>query len=163
MRPFWQALYQYGADVVLNGHTHNYERFAPQDPQGKADPVRGIREFIVGTGGAPLHRFNSPVANSVVRNDDTFGVLKLTLHPTSYDWQFISVAGAIMDEGTNTSCTPSNATPTIPTATTVAPTRTTAPTATTVGPTATTVPPTPTPVPTSQARFQRVYLPLVRR
>ncbi|MGH9431903.1 MAG: metallophosphoesterase family protein [Terriglobia bacterium] len=102
MKPFWQALYAANADVVINGHDHDYERFAPQDPDGRADPARGIREFVVGTGGKNSHRsFGKPVANSEVRNADTFGVLKLTLHPTSYDWQFIPVAGGTFtDSGT---------------------------------------------------------------
>ena len=160
MQPFWQALYEAGADVVLNGHTHNYERFAPQDPQGKATP-NGIREFIVGTGGSQLHSINSPIANSQVRNDDVHGVLKLTLNLGSYDWQFIPITGQTFTDAGSASCTPSNATPTIPTATTVAPTRTTAPTATTVPPTPTQ--PAPTPVPTAPRRMEQVYLPLVRR
>ena len=84
MQAFWQTLYEYGADVVLGGYEHNYERFAPQDPQGVADPVRGIREFVVGSGGRSHYGFDSPIANSEVRNDDTYGVLKLTLHPDSY-------------------------------------------------------------------------------
>jgi hypothetical protein len=91
--PIWQLLYNAGAELVLNGHDHDYERFAPQDPNGNADPSRGIREFIVGTGGKGLRPINSPIANSVAQNDNTFGVLKLTLHPTGYDWQFVPVAG----------------------------------------------------------------------
>jgi len=86
--PFWQALYQYGADVVLSGHVHNYERFAPQAPNGTADPVRGIREFVVGTGGKSLYASGTGIDNSEVRNSSTFGVLKLTLRPTGYDWAF---------------------------------------------------------------------------
>lgn len=100
-QPFWQALYDYGADVVLNGHDHIYERFAPQNPIGQADPRRGIREFIVGTGGAGLYSFRTISRNSEVRNNTTWGVLKLTLHPTSYDWEFIPVAGQTFhDSGT---------------------------------------------------------------
>ena len=116
MQPFWQALYDYGAEVVLNGHTHNYERFAPQDAQGRATP-NGIREFIVGTGGSELHRFNSPIANSEARNDNTFGVLKLTLHPMSYDWQFIPVAGQTFTDAGSASCTPADASSPTPTKT----------------------------------------------
>ena len=93
MQPIWQALYDSGAELVINGHDHDYERFAPQDPTGVADPVRGIREFVVGTGGKNYYQFNAPVANSEVRNAFTFGVIKLTLHPTSYDWEFIPEAG----------------------------------------------------------------------
>jgi hypothetical protein len=92
-RPLFQALYDFNADVVLSGHDHNYERFAPQAPNGSFDPARGIREFIVGTGGKSLYATQTPVANSEVRNSHTFGVLKLTLHPTSYEWSFVPVAG----------------------------------------------------------------------
>jgi len=74
-QPFWQALYAAGADVVLNGHDHTYERFAPQTPTGSADAARGIREFVVGTGGRSHYAFGTPIANSEVRNSDTFGVL----------------------------------------------------------------------------------------
>jgi hypothetical protein len=99
---FWQALYAHGADIVLAAHDHVYERFAPQRPDGAPDPSRGIRQFIIGTGGASRHRFIEPsVANSEVRNDDTHGVLKLALRPGSYDWQFIPVAGkTFTDSGT---------------------------------------------------------------
>jgi len=101
MQPLWQALYDYGADVVLAGHEHNYERFAPQTPQGIADPLRGIRQFVVGMGGSTHYRFGFPIANSEVRNSDTYGVLKLTLHPESYSWEFIPVAGkTFTDSGT---------------------------------------------------------------
>jgi hypothetical protein len=80
VRPLWEALYEAGADVILAGHEHNYERFAPQDPSGEADPERGIREFVVGTGGGGSHYpILDPIANSEVHNDDTYGVLKLTL------------------------------------------------------------------------------------
>lgn len=105
MQPFWQALYEFRADVVLSGHQHNYERFTPQTPTGSADSSAGIRQFVVGTGGRSLYPFTSPPApNSVVRNDDTFGVLKLTLRPTSYEWQFLPVAGTFTDSGSAT-CT----------------------------------------------------------
>jgi acid phosphatase type 7 len=94
LRPLWEVLYTANVDVVINGHDHDYERFAPQDPQGKADPQRGIREFVVGTGGKNSHRsFGEPKANSEIRQADTFGVLKLTLHASSYDWEFVPEAG----------------------------------------------------------------------
>jgi hypothetical protein len=100
-RPFWTALYTAGADVVLNGHDHIYERFAPQTPNGMADVVRGLREFVVGTGGANHTSLSTLFANSEVRNTNTFGILKLTLHPTSYDWQFLPApgTGAFADSG----------------------------------------------------------------
>jgi hypothetical protein len=101
---FWQALYEYHADVVLNGHDHDYERFALQDPSGNADEQRGIREFVVGTGGASHIAFVAPSANSEVRDDQTYGVLKLTLHPKGYDWQFIPVAGATFTDSGSGTC-----------------------------------------------------------
>jgi len=91
---FWLDLYAAHAALVLNGHDHDYERFAPQDPSGKPDPERGIREFVVGTGGKSHRPFIIPVPQSEVRNADAFGVLKLTLHPNSYDWEFIPEAGS---------------------------------------------------------------------
>jgi hypothetical protein len=93
MRPIWEALYAAGAEVVLVGHDHVYERFAPQSPTGAADSVRGIRQFTVGTGGKNHTRFRTPTGNSEVRNDNTFGVLKLTLSPSGYRWQFVPEAG----------------------------------------------------------------------
>ena len=103
MQPIWQVLYDADADLVLNGHDHNYERFAPQNPVGAADPVRGIREFVVGTGGKDLRTIGSLINNSESHNDNTWGVLKLTLHPTSYEWKFIPVAGmTFTDSGSGT-------------------------------------------------------------
>jgi acid phosphatase type 7 len=93
VKPLFEALYDANADVVLGGHDHDYERFAPQDPNGKADAARGIREFVVGTGGKSHRPFAYVRPNSEVRNNDTYGVLKLTLYPNGYDWQFIPVAG----------------------------------------------------------------------
>jgi len=105
MKPLWQALYAGGADIVINGHDHDYERFAPQDPEGHLDNTRGIREFVAGTGGKNSHRiFAQPVANSEVRNADTFGVLKLTLHANSYDWEFIPVAGKTFRDSGSGAC-----------------------------------------------------------
>jgi chitodextrinase len=101
--PFWRDLYAAGVDVVLNGHDHEYERFAPQNPSGAAD-ANGIREFVVGTGGASHYTFATPVANSEVRDNTSFGVLKLTLHSASYDWQFVPVAGASFTDSGTTSC-----------------------------------------------------------
>jgi acid phosphatase type 7 len=104
VRPLWKVLYKAGADVILNGHDHNYQRFAPQDPEGKADPERGIMEFVVGTGGRRLYAIESPIANVQRYDDDTIGVLKLTLLSGSYDWKFVPVAGqSFLDSGT-TSC-----------------------------------------------------------
>lgn len=105
VQAIWQALYDYSAEVVINGHDHDYERFASQDPNGVADPDRGIRQFVVGTGGMSYYAFpGAPIANSEVRNDDTFGVLKLTLHPSSFDWQFVPVAGKTFTDSGSQSC-----------------------------------------------------------
>jgi hypothetical protein len=104
MSPLWQALYESGADVVINGHEHNYERFAPQDPQGNLDLTRGIREFVVGTGGNSHHMLGSPIANSEVGNDESYGVLKLTLHPTSYTWEFVPIAGSLFTDSGSATC-----------------------------------------------------------
>jgi calcineurin-like phosphoesterase family protein len=102
-KPLWRALYEENADIVVNGHDHDYERFAPQDPDGAADAARGIREFVVGTGGKNHRPFGDPKPNSEARNADTFGVLKLTLHDKSYDWQFIPEPGkSFTDSGTGT-------------------------------------------------------------
>jgi hypothetical protein len=91
--PLVEVLYEAGADVLLAGHEHNYERFAPQSPIGKFDPERGLRQFIVGTGGRERRKIRRPVPNSEVRDRSTYGVLQLSLHPDSYDWEFIPVAG----------------------------------------------------------------------
>jgi len=104
MKPSWQALYDADADVILTGHSHNYERFAPQNANGVADPQRGIREFVVGTGGPTVHGFGTIQPNSEVRNASTSGVLKLTLHPTSYDWEFVPVAGKTFTDTGSEQC-----------------------------------------------------------
>ncbi len=93
VKPLWQALYAANADVIIGGHDHDYERFAPQGPDGTADPKRGIREFVVGTGGKNHRPFGPPKPNSELRDASAFGVLKLTLKPNAYDWQFIPEAG----------------------------------------------------------------------
>ncbi len=111
----WNLLYSKNADLILNGHDHIYERFAPQDPNAVADPSRGIREFIVGTGGANHTAIAQIAANSEVRNVNTYGVLKLTLHPTSYDWKFEhDSAGSFSDSGTDV-CHGDGSAPTAPT------------------------------------------------
>ncbi len=96
---FWRELYAAGADVVITGHEHFYERFAPQNPDGAPDPRFGLRQFIVGTGGAPMTQPVRRVANSetIVL---TFGLLRLTLEAQSYRWDFLSVDGGARDSGT---------------------------------------------------------------
>ena len=138
MRPIWDSLYAAGAEMVLNGHDHDYERFAPQTPQGAADPAQGIREFVVGTGGRSHRPFGAVQPNSEVRNADTYGVLKLTLHPGSYEWQFVPEAGkTFTDSGTGECHGP---TPTPSPAPTSSPTPSPTPTPT----------PSPTPSPTPE-------------
>jgi acid phosphatase type 7 len=104
MKPFWDDLYAVHATLVVNGHDHDYERFAPQDPDGRADPARGIREFVVGTGGKNHRPFGTPLPTSEVHNADTFGVLKLTLHPKSYDWEFIPQPGKSFRDSGSGAC-----------------------------------------------------------
>ncbi len=103
-RPLFQALYDYNAEVVVNGHNHQYERFAPQNPTGGADSTRGIREFVAGMGGASHYSFGTIQPNSQARNSDTYGVLKFTLHSNSYDWQFVPEAGKTYTDSGTTTC-----------------------------------------------------------
>lgn len=100
----WNALFEAGAEVVVNGHDHNYERFRQQTPSAVADDARGIRQFVVGTGGASLRSFGTVRANSQVRNSSTHGVIKLTLGLSAYSWQFIPVAGKTFTDSGTGSC-----------------------------------------------------------
>jgi hypothetical protein len=102
--PLWQALYDANADLILSGHDHIYERFAPQTPTGVRDTVRGIREFVVGTGGADLYQFPTNSPNSEVRNNTTHGVIKLTLRARGYDWEFVPVAGGTFRDSGSGKC-----------------------------------------------------------
>ncbi len=104
VKPLFQALYEANADVVVNGHDHDYERFAPQTPDGLADAKRGIREFVVGTGGKNHRPFGKTQPNSELRNADAFGVLKLTLKAGGYDWQFIPEAGKSFTDSGSGAC-----------------------------------------------------------
>jgi calcineurin-like phosphoesterase family protein len=96
--PFWEALYAARADVVLNGHDHMYERFAPQDPWQRPVPD-GIREFVAGTGGESLFTIGAIQPNMQALDNDDFGVLFLTLHPGGYDWAFKATDGGVRDTG----------------------------------------------------------------
>ena len=143
---FWKDLYAASAEIVLSGHDHDYERFAPQNPSGTADP-NGIQQFVVGTGGKNHYTFTTTLPNSLVRNADTYGILKLTLHAASYDWQFIPEAGKTFTDSGTRNCVGSSTTqPTLAaTATRVtAPTNTPVSNPTNVAPTPTGVAPTPT-------------------
>lgn len=100
LRPLWEVLYAEGVEIVISGHDHHYERFAPQDPAGRTDMARGVRQFVAGTGGVHLYPVGAPRANSEVRAS-VWGVLKFTLHGAAYDWEFVPVAGqAFRDAGT---------------------------------------------------------------
>ena len=99
-RLLWTTLIEFGAEVVLNGHDHLYERFERQDAQGRPDPVDGIRQFTVGTGGAHLTPPRGVKPNSAVRSAASYGVLVLTLQPNSYSWDFVSVNNSFRDTGT---------------------------------------------------------------
>ena len=106
MSAIWRDLQAAGAAVVLAGHRHVYERFARQDADGNADP-KGVRQFVVGTGGGDFEKFTTgPAPHSEIRQENVFGVLKLTLHATSYDWQFVPVAGQSFTDSGSESCRP---------------------------------------------------------
>jgi hypothetical protein len=101
--PFWRLLRADGADIVLNGHDHLYERFRRQDPTGARDAA-GIREFVVGTGGEELYWIGQAQPNSEVRNTDAFGVLRLTLRDGAYDWSFEPALGASFTDSGSDAC-----------------------------------------------------------
>ena len=103
-RPLWDALYEAGADLVINGHDHDYERFAPQRPDGTADAGTGIREFVVGTGGRVLRSFSTIQANSEARKAGVLGVLKLELKTGGYAWRFVPVAGSTWTDTGSATC-----------------------------------------------------------
>jgi hypothetical protein len=102
--PLWNALYDFNADLILNGHAHVYERFGPQNPAGKLDTARGIREIIVGSGGIGHGSTTTFAPNSEVYNGNTFGVIKLTLKSDRYDWQFVPEAGKTFTDSGSTLC-----------------------------------------------------------
>jgi acid phosphatase type 7 len=104
LKELWQDLYAAHASLVLAGHEHSYERFAQQDPDGHADPVNGIREIVVGTGGRSHDPLGFGVANSEVRNTDTYGVIKLTLTPGHYTWEFIPEEGKTFTDSGSGDC-----------------------------------------------------------
>jgi hypothetical protein len=105
MQPLWEALQDAQAELLLSGHSHDYERFAPLDRDGDVDRAEGIRQFVVGTGGAFFTGgLGSLAPHSEVAQNNTFGVLKLTLHPTSYDWQFVPEAGGTFTDAGSEPC-----------------------------------------------------------
>ncbi|MFL5384597.1 MAG: metallophosphoesterase family protein [Longimicrobiaceae bacterium] len=96
----FRVLYEGGVDVLLSGHDHSYERFAPQDPEGRKDDARGVRQFVVGTGGAPFYDFRDEVRpNSEVHQNSVHGVLRLVFRPDGYDWEFVGTGKGFHDEG----------------------------------------------------------------
>lgn len=104
MDALWQQLYAHDVDIALGGHDHDYERFAPQDPAGNADPARGIRQFVIGTGGAYNRAFNPILPNSEAHATDVFGVLKLTLRPDTYNWEFLPAEGTTFTDSGSGTC-----------------------------------------------------------
>lgn len=102
--PLVRALYDVRADVIVTGHNHQYERFAQLNPSGGLDTANGARHFVAGMGGAGFYGFARILPNSQVRNSNTHGVLKFTLHATSYDWQFVPEAGKTFTDSGTTSC-----------------------------------------------------------
>lgn len=104
MQTLWQTAVDGGVDVVLNGHDHLYERFAPMDTNGVRNDATGTREFVVGTGGTSHYNFLHVLASSEARDNTSFGVLKLTLRPTEYDWSFLPVDGASFRDAGSGAC-----------------------------------------------------------
>jgi acid phosphatase type 7 len=109
LKQLWEDLYAAHADLILAGHEHSYERFAPQDPEGKGDPAHGIREIVAGTGGRSHDLLGFATPNSEVRDWDTYGVLKLTLGPGRYTWEFIPAAGGTFTDKGSAICHSSEA------------------------------------------------------
>ena len=103
-QPYWAAVVAAHADVVLSGDNHNYERFLPQDAAGARDDAAGAVQFVVGTGGKVLMPITKVIANSAARDDADFGALRMTLHPASYDFRFVTESGAVKDAGTGVRC-----------------------------------------------------------
>ena len=99
MGPVFEILHDAGASIVLSGHDHIYERFAPQTPEGELDERRGIRAFVAGTGGAKLYDFDNPRPNSQIRYNSDWGLLRLQLEPSSYTWEFVIAGGQVIDSG----------------------------------------------------------------
>lgn len=104
LRPLWQDLYAAHADLVLAGHEHSFERFAPQDPNGHLDQKNGIREIVAGTGGRSHDLLGYPMRNSEVRDWQTYGVLKLSLGPEKYSWEFIPAQGKSFHDSGSGAC-----------------------------------------------------------
>jgi Calcineurin-like phosphoesterase/RTX calcium-binding nonapeptide repeat (4 copies) len=104
VEPLWRALHDDGAEIVLAGHEHDYERFAPQTATGELDRLRGVRQFVVGTGGRPLRSFGAPHPNTEARDNTAWGVLHLRLRDGSYDWRFVAQPGSSFTDAGSTDC-----------------------------------------------------------
>ena len=102
IKALWRILYEGGVDLVLNGHDHDYERFAPQDADGNLDDATGITEIVAGTGGGKLRSFGRPIANSLVRSSDSYGVLQVSLEADGWSFRFVDTTDRFSDEGTGT-------------------------------------------------------------
>jgi hypothetical protein len=103
MQALWETLYENDVELLISGHDHLYERFAPQDAAGRPDPIRGVRQFVVGTGGAPIYGVKATRPNSEVQGAD-WGVLRLTLLAGRYEWEFVPVAGASFRDSGASAC-----------------------------------------------------------
>jgi acid phosphatase type 7 len=106
VKPLWQILYNYGADVIVSGHAHRYERYAPLTPAGTTDPQNGIRQFVVGTGGAPggSEIYYDQAPGEEVVETGTSGVIKLDLSAGSYRWQYVPIAGQTFNDSGTDEC-----------------------------------------------------------
>jgi hypothetical protein len=101
----FQALYDLGVELLVSGNDHDYERFAPQAPDQSVDNALGVMQLVVGTGGKSHGRINQPLElNSLVQNDDSYGVLRLVLHPDGYEWRFVPVAGRTFTDSGQRDC-----------------------------------------------------------
>jgi hypothetical protein len=100
---FWNIASEFGAEVVVSGDDHDYERFAPQDAAGKASET-GVRQFVAGTGGTPERDWGALKPNSEVRDNSTWGLLKFSLYPGRYEWEFIPVAGGTFRDSGSGEC-----------------------------------------------------------
>lgn len=99
----YRALVDHGVEVLVSGDDHDYERFAPQNGDGQADP-NGVRQFVAGTGGALQRVFSTPQPNSEIRSTGVYGVLRFTLWPDRYDWEFLPVEGQVFNDSGSESC-----------------------------------------------------------
>jgi acid phosphatase type 7 len=110
MRGLWRQLADAGVDIALSGHDHHYERFAPLDAKGRPDPVHGVRQFVVGTGGGGVYEIKSAAPHSEVRDNSTYGVLQLVLAGGRYEWTFMAVDGQSFTDSGNSACSPARVT-----------------------------------------------------